>query len=843
MASSDISLNYIDMLIEAILDVNKNLVTLSETHKNDISSRKNEIQELKSSFNKGDISSKQLIKGFVDIARDLRAIDYDIKNSAKFNKAENKFITDLSKSIDKGGKIDDKKLDKIITAISNLNTSAMSGEDPLLKSTKDNKKLEDIIKEVKASTNKRDSAIDKVLGLMGVSHTEVKKGFRTVAEDIIIGLGASKFIGGALTDTFKLLGMIGGTYLNKICSFLFGDKFGKVIGTAMIIASQAIAPILTTAIFAGFANILTRGALGKLAGGLGKLIGGVFKGGLGKLTGGLGKLAGGIFKGGMLSNLASFFSHGPQTMTKDVARQTLKAGTVFRDAETGGLRKVVEGFARADGTKAMRTVAVKSAGTGVAKGLGKTAGKSLLKKIPGIGLLAGLGFGAGRALAGDWAGAGLEVASGAASLIPGWGTAASLAIDAGLIAKDAGAFKGIGKGAGKVIGKGAGRAVAMGAGLGVAGMGGALLFTLLKNHFAKTEKLQEESNGFWKTLMNFVEGSWFGKILGLGGSGGSGGYISPSETGDNASVGKVARLGKSPTSAELLKGKTDRSGHLSLSKMTEEDWKRADTLAPKYGSMGEIVNLGQMSKKRAQEVVEADIKAKGSKSFYEKLDESIINKGSFGTDIPYAARGTSAKFREDMKALQAAGFNTSNTKITSAIGTLGSRQQMSPHSYSSSVRGHFSSYGTTIDTTPIYNIKTGRRLSQKDLNRIGLGNYWLNVEGDHEHIAMGQLQWQKEQQKVKAEQHQLQAMKLVKDLEGEKRFQEIAKQNITKSPEELEQEYKKELMDKYGVFSKKGQDGKEHWYYGDNGRTKEFDPSGNIEMLKRTMTHMTNHEQ
>ena len=66
----------------------------------------------------------------------------------------------------------------------------------------------------------------------------------------------------------------------------------------------------------------------------------------------------------------------------------------------------------------------------------KAVGKSLLKKIPVIGLLAGIGFGLQRAMKGDFAGAALELASGAASTIPGLGTAASIAIDAGLAAKD-----------------------------------------------------------------------------------------------------------------------------------------------------------------------------------------------------------------------------------------------------------------------------------------------------------------------------------------------------------------------------------------------------------------------
>ena len=84
-------------------------------------------------------------------------------------------------------------------------------------------------------------------------------------------------------------------------------------------------------------------------------------------------------------------------------------------------------------------------GKGLGKGLAKGAGKGLmkgglkmgLKKIPFLGLGAAALFAGQRALAGDFAGAGLELASGAAGTIPGLGTAASLGIDATLMARDA----------------------------------------------------------------------------------------------------------------------------------------------------------------------------------------------------------------------------------------------------------------------------------------------------------------------------------------------------------------------------------------------------------------------
>ena len=61
------------------------------------------------------------------------------------------------------------------------------------------------------------------------------------------------------------------------------------------------------------------------------------------------------------------------------------------------------------------------------------------KKIPfGIGLAVAGAFALGRLTKGDYKGAALETASGAASIVPGLGTAASVGIDATLAAKDAG---------------------------------------------------------------------------------------------------------------------------------------------------------------------------------------------------------------------------------------------------------------------------------------------------------------------------------------------------------------------------------------------------------------------
>ena len=103
-------------------------------------------------------------------------------------------------------------------------------------------------------------------------------------------------------------------------------------------------------------------------------------------------------------------------------------------------KKAAEKTIGKTGIKAVGKTASKIAGKvglkAATKTAGKALGKSLLKKIPGVGLLAGLGFGFDRLMSGDVLGAVGEVASGAASTIPGVGTAVSTAIDAGLAAKD-----------------------------------------------------------------------------------------------------------------------------------------------------------------------------------------------------------------------------------------------------------------------------------------------------------------------------------------------------------------------------------------------------------------------
>jgi len=121
----------------------------------------------------------------------------------------------------------------------------------------------------------------------------------------------------------------------------------------------------------------------------------------------------------------------------EAGKQAAKEGAGAATKGAGAAAKGADAAAKGAGAAAKGAgAAAKGAGQAAAKGAAKGAGKSLLKKLPVIGAVAGGVFAVDRASKGDWLGAGMEVASGAASLLPGWGTAASIGIDAALVARD-----------------------------------------------------------------------------------------------------------------------------------------------------------------------------------------------------------------------------------------------------------------------------------------------------------------------------------------------------------------------------------------------------------------------
>lgn len=138
---------------------------------------------------------------------------------------------------------------------------------------------------------------------------------------------------------------------------------------------------------------------------------------------------------------------GPQASSASLGPSPRKGpsqGTGASSKPSRPSRGAARGAASRTTQRGATRVAARTATKGAAHALTKTAAKSVAKKIPMLGALAGLAFGAERLMSGDLLGAGGEVASGLLGSIPVVGTAASLAVDAGLAARDMSAAGGIG---------------------------------------------------------------------------------------------------------------------------------------------------------------------------------------------------------------------------------------------------------------------------------------------------------------------------------------------------------------------------------------------------------------
>ncbi|CAB4125535.1 hypothetical protein UFOVP58_163 [uncultured Caudovirales phage] len=146
----------------------------------------------------------------------------------------------------------------------------------------------------------------------------------------------------------------------------------------------------------------------------------------GKAIAGIG---GALAVGGVAGSIAS----GAGKVTENVAGAAIKSEA---SAAVAGAEAAGKGGAAAAGKAAAKEGGQGAIKKAIVKVLGSGTAKSIVKKIPFIGALAGLGFGISRAMEGDFKGAAAEVGSGALSIAAGPGTAASVAVDAGLAARD-----------------------------------------------------------------------------------------------------------------------------------------------------------------------------------------------------------------------------------------------------------------------------------------------------------------------------------------------------------------------------------------------------------------------
>lgn len=224
---------------------------------------------------------------------------------------------------------------------------------------------------------------------------------------------------GLSREDFNLQKQIG----TEINSLVAGNTQQLAAQTSQISLQQAY----DNATFAFQTKLLemTEGAASMISG-LGEKIGGwliPIMAGIGMMAGLMPTMMMKLGKGLIMLpfKIGKFFTKGLNKLGSGLANKIFGVKTAIM--KTSG--KTVAGAAAKSAVKSGSAVAVQK---GIFKGL--------VKKIPLIGAIAGAGFAISRAVKGDMAGAAMELASGVASTIPGLGTAASVGIDAALMARD-----------------------------------------------------------------------------------------------------------------------------------------------------------------------------------------------------------------------------------------------------------------------------------------------------------------------------------------------------------------------------------------------------------------------
>lgn len=222
-----------------------------------------------------------------------------------------------------------------------------------------------------------------------------------------------------------------GSWKDRLKAFGKKDKTPTDDATKKMIKDSGKSGFGISSLLMGTIPLITS-TLGGLLGIGGKMFGGITSvvSVLGKILPGILNI-GGLIGKGLMPLVGGLVKMLPSVLTKLVGG----LGKTLGMFKKGGAKVAGKTAAKVAGKTAVKAGS-KSAAKVAGKSLLKAGGKSLAKKIPVLGALAGLAFAGGRLMDGDLLGAGGEALSGIASIIPGFGTAASVGIDTWLAGRD-----------------------------------------------------------------------------------------------------------------------------------------------------------------------------------------------------------------------------------------------------------------------------------------------------------------------------------------------------------------------------------------------------------------------
>ena len=121
--NNDINIAYLEKLTESVVDANLVLQKISESYGAN-GQLEQLLRGLAKAVNDGNMSTKQMLKQAATTQKNIRSVEYDLGDTARYTKTVNMFTKLLEEKLG-NSKIDDALIKKITTAFENLDVTAI----------------------------------------------------------------------------------------------------------------------------------------------------------------------------------------------------------------------------------------------------------------------------------------------------------------------------------------------------------------------------------------------------------------------------------------------------------------------------------------------------------------------------------------------------------------------------------------------------------------------------------------------------------------------------------------------------------------------------------------------
>lgn len=258
-----IDTRYMDKVVSNIGDLGLHVEDLSKTISQNAAMTK-AYEDATKRFEKSEKTFEDAVKMFkaiTDAYKKVLKVDYNIDATTKANASLELFGKKLAEAVMILGDFEKYK-GRFKTGIDNFfgtgvfesmrdETRGVKKNNLMFKGTLDNEKLKGIYNDfINKLGIKIDSAQYKLLSLGREMKRDAKKYMDSFGKSLLEGLEKSKWVGGALHDGLRLLGLLGAQFMSR-----FG-QLGKVIGGAFYVAMEVAGPYIVDLFLRGLSRAL-----------------------------------------------------------------------------------------------------------------------------------------------------------------------------------------------------------------------------------------------------------------------------------------------------------------------------------------------------------------------------------------------------------------------------------------------------------------------------------------------------------------------------------------------------------------------------------------------------------